>query len=928
MRFFLSLFLIAFPLTSIAAGLPLASNAPSGSVACPSVPAGATEGYRALLSIGGYGFCTITKCEEGLDLYSNKCTPPPQISWFSQDQSTLEGDYYVTLRAKVPRPVLSDVSIAIDSSQSTAAPEDFSVAPQLSFLNGQTISEPYSVYLHRRAGYQGTREIKLKLQSSSDSRVATSSEAVLTITVNDSEQGSILPILTVSSSPSSVKEGESAVLILTTDQVLSQLFPTLVTLNTTDTDGNVAQTKITASFPARGKTVTIPVSTLIRQDTDQDRQVSYSISFKTLNFQALPSAVIQIRNSDTQGEISFNQAFTKEMTAQAQVSSLEASEVYLTSDPSCLSGGSWAQLASEIEVPLLNQDAVNTIYARFKNSLGGIGKCKSAQITQDSISPTLSIPTLSSDSSAGLETPVITVSSASDSGSGIKPGMEARVLDQSDAEVIPWTSFTSPQSISFLSPAGNGSYRVEVKVSDNAGNETIQTSLPFSVVSGPETPKAVLAQTQVNSLWETPALTITKVDGSSESGVVKHLGKVFEASTNEMVAEDIELSGTNTVQDLNLKPNTAYYVQVASEDGNGSRSEYSASTANFTTYDLCNVSSGVTKKEFYTKANRLAQEWIVPEGIHHICAKVFGGAGGSKQVQGGGAFTYGGYVRVILKVEPNDSYMIMVGDAGFPAFMDTLGHPTNATGSLGGFPGGGNGGNGILPYMGGGAGGGGYSSIYKGLNTEFTDMTKAIVVAAGGGGQGSSSGSNVNPAGVDPIMTLNPSGTNATTLGPGLAGSVGAPNGALTCMANLTYMTPTKGSGTQGGRGAFGNAPINTYIVSGGGGGGYFGGGGGGIVWYSPNAICNAYGPVYSFLPGGAGSNYADYSNPNVNVQDSGSTSLISQNPTWDIDLLEQSNLSHYYSQGKTTQSIRYTLYGTDTADGPWNAQGWVLLRY
>ena len=195
------------------------------------------------------------------------------------------------------------------------------------------------------------------------------------------------------------------------------------------------------------------------------------------------------------------------------------------------------------------------------------------------------------------------------------------------------------------------------------------------------------------------------------------------------------------------------------------------------------------------------QTFIVPAHVTSITVDAKGGSGGDCPVVNvfGGA---GARVVTTIPVTPGETLQVLTGGMGNP--------PSNgATGSLGGWNGGGFGGGTI--YSIGGGGGGGATDLRR-------NGTRLLVAGGGGGGYAGNAGQQ-NYYGLD----LMPPGTIAG--GPG-----GAPNGGNSYFLHGHGATQ-QGPGLPGGLGANGGNALGSGIgVGAGGGGGYFGGGASGSV--------------------------------------------------------------------------------------------------
>lgn len=258
------------------------------------------------------------------------------------------------------------------------------------------------------------------------------------------------------------------------------------------------------------------------------------------------------------------------------------------------------------------------------------------------------------------------------------------------------------------------------------------------------------------------------------------------------------------------------------------------------------------------------EHWTVPEGVTHVDITTQGAGGYFDSDSDGG---FGARVEGTIPVTPGDEFTLVVGGAGEL--------------SVGGFNGGGDGGEGLRP----GGGGGGATSVA--VNGEL------VQIAGGGGGQSYSGGqfSRNNGAGAVATRYTHPGGS-ASLLGEagvdgdgpswlppaagldaypealrgraggsggggGLGGAAGQPDETLpTWGAGIAGTSGTAATGTQvgvGGNGAALEVAGDTNIANagGGGGGGAMGGGGGGTGAVHPTG--NTVGLTASVAGSGGG---------------------------------------------------------------------------
>lgn len=234
------------------------------------------------------------------------------------------------------------------------------------------------------------------------------------------------------------------------------------------------------------------------------------------------------------------------------------------------------------------------------------------------------------------------------------------------------------------------------------------------------------------------------------------------------------------------------------------------------------------------------QTLVVPDGVTHIYAKVWGAGGGSGSIGGwswAGDGGGGGHSFGLIPVIPGETLYLVVGSAGLCHYQ---GGSTPGYGGGGGYSGGSD-----NQYAG---SGGGYSGIFR------TSVAQANALLIAGGGGGSSALNNGNYYG---WINSNPAGA-----GGGVVGVAGKNTGTANYISGQTA-AGSGGTQSAGGVGGTGSASgqdgaaltggyggYNGNAYGGGGGGGYFGGGGG---TYS--------GAQLLMGPGGGGSGFV---HPNV----------------------------------------------------------------
>ena len=226
-----------------------------------------------------------------------------------------------------------------------------------------------------------------------------------------------------------------------------------------------------------------------------------------------------------------------------------------------------------------------------------------------------------------------------------------------------------------------------------------------------------------------------------------------------------------------------------------------------------------------TGADGTPQHWSVPPSVRSIAVDVYGAEGGAEPLVSpfGPLAGLGGHVHATLAVTPGQVLTINVGGHGAP-----IGVPCGPFGfclcqqpgghfiDLGGYNGGGQGGDGFCP----GGGGGGASDIRSG-----TGALQDRIIVAGGGGGGANSCSESSGHG----SCGNGGSGGGDTGGSGTSGGgASIPGGGGTQTTGGSAAVGSEGRFGIGGLGTAGAPPFGT--AGGGGGGGWYGGGGGGAT--------------------------------------------------------------------------------------------------
>lgn len=319
-----------------------------------------------------------------------------------------------------------------------------------------------------------------------------------------------------------------------------------------------------------------------------------------------------------------------------------------------------------------------------------------------------------------------------------------------------------------------------------------------------------------------------------------------------------------------------------------------------------------------------AVQYVVPAGVNYLQVDLKGSAACTDS----SLCPAGGRVQAIIATTPNTTYQVFVGGT--------------ASGTTGGWPNGGNGGDGDLPNK--GLGGGGSTDL------RANDGTTRIVVAGGGGGRGNrswgwpfqdppSSSRYRGGAGGEPNGSDAPT-SNVWYEGKAGKGATQTVNGAGGNSCGCGENGSSGSSNGQGGNG--GGAAALLALGGGGGGGGYRGGGGagasqglydtaahgggGGSSWADPAKTTAGY-PT-SYLSAGASSKGSATITPlTAPVITTGATSAITANSATLGGTANAGSLSFgsvavsveygtnpTLSSGTTTAAVSSLTGSTDTA--------------
>lgn len=190
---------------------------------------------------------------------------------------------------------------------------------------------------------------------------------------------------------------------------------------------------------------------------------------------------------------------TSLLTMSVSLVSSDAAEMYLTEDSACATGGAWVAFQSSDVWTFTDTDTTVRLYALFKDSNGNLSSCVNDSIIQDSSAPDWTDePTHVSGFNSLTESPaVIYPQTAVDTGSGIfkyQYAIGTGIAGGAATDIRSWTDVSGGAfSATGLSLSESVTYYVNMKVIDNAGNESgvsssgwiVDTTPPLVAVTSP-----------------------------------------------------------------------------------------------------------------------------------------------------------------------------------------------------------------------------------------------------------------------------------------------------------------------------------------------------------------------------------------------------------------------------------------------------------
>ena len=160
--------------------------------------------------------------------------------------------------------------------------------------------------------------------------------------------------------------------------------------------------------------------------------------------------------------------FTTESLVELQLLAEGASEMYVTNTPLCLVGGEWEPIQALKEWTLEQENALATVYVKFKDINGNESECINDSIMHDNLAPSVNIISINDDASHTASTSLQLKVSAQDA-------LEMYITETQDCMAGgTWQPYTS--LINWTLAQTNSEATIYIKFKDMNGNESPCTS--------------------------------------------------------------------------------------------------------------------------------------------------------------------------------------------------------------------------------------------------------------------------------------------------------------------------------------------------------------------------------------------------------------------------------------------------------------------
>ena len=203
-------------------------------------------------------------------------------------------------------------------------------------------------------------------------------------------------------------------------------------------------------------------------------------------------------------------AYTGSTTVSISISATDAGSTvshYRLSEASDFTGGTttaWTAVPLPTTCSLTTGNGLKTIYVQLRDSLGNVSTeptLNHDSITLDQLGPSFS-STVSINSGAALTTnPAVSLSiSATDAASGIADYQLSEASDFTGGTTTSWTTWTgSPQTAPCTLSSGDGAKTVYVRLRDNVGNLSTDTTQNFDSITLDDAGPTFSATVSINS---------------------------------------------------------------------------------------------------------------------------------------------------------------------------------------------------------------------------------------------------------------------------------------------------------------------------------------------------------------------------------------------------------------------------------------------
>jgi hypothetical protein len=231
-------------------------------------------------------------------------------------------------------------------------------------------------------------------------------------------------------------------------------------------------------------------------------------------------SLTKITTAPVAGTISINggSSYTNSLSATLALSATGATEMYITQTAGCTAGGSWNTYATSSPWTLLNANALNTVYAKFRDAALNESSCISASITHDNIAPTLTVSSPVNASYIGSVNVAALTMSGACSENGLNVNISGAVAGTATCTSGAWSTTLNLSSVS------DGAVSLTINHSDVAGNAATPVVLSLTKITTAPVAGTISingGSSYTNSLSATLALSAT---GATEMYITQTAG--------------------------------------------------------------------------------------------------------------------------------------------------------------------------------------------------------------------------------------------------------------------------------------------------------------------------------------------------------------------------------------------------------------------